>query len=367
MRNLFLILSCLFICVKARGQGCCSGGSGSPIAGGGSQGVLALKQMELATSLQYINDNQFKTQDRDTLPLFDNYNSNYLYSKVAYGVSKDLTFSVEGGYFFNKTQIGLHASDTISSQGWGDLILFPRCNVYSNSNTKRKVEVTLGMGYKIPIGSHTDSTLVFTNPFNGEQFFTTSPPLVQPTNGSHDFIFYGFFLRGFPKHNFRLFANATYIMKGWNSLGEKFGNYKGIGIFASKTFFHKAGVTIQLKSEIIDSMRSAKNTDLLALYNVDTKSTGSMKLMLSPQVNYSFGKLTVFGLYELPLYENVRGTQVVTGTQFTVGISYRFFTTKNPVCDDALFKYQCPMHCEGSGSNQPGKCPVCGMELKKVN
>ena len=24
--------------------------------------------------------------------------------------------------------------------------------------------------------------------------------------------------------------------------------------------------------------------------------------------------------------------------------------------------YICPMHCEGSGSEKPGKCPVCGMD-----
>lgn len=24
--------------------------------------------------------------------------------------------------------------------------------------------------------------------------------------------------------------------------------------------------------------------------------------------------------------------------------------------------YICPMHCEGSGSAEPGKCPVCGMD-----
>lgn len=24
--------------------------------------------------------------------------------------------------------------------------------------------------------------------------------------------------------------------------------------------------------------------------------------------------------------------------------------------------YVCPMHCEGSGSDAPGECPVCGME-----
>ena len=26
--------------------------------------------------------------------------------------------------------------------------------------------------------------------------------------------------------------------------------------------------------------------------------------------------------------------------------------------------YVCPMNCEGSASNTPGKCPVCGMELE---
>ncbi|WP_235297622.1 heavy metal-binding domain-containing protein [Portibacter marinus] len=25
-------------------------------------------------------------------------------------------------------------------------------------------------------------------------------------------------------------------------------------------------------------------------------------------------------------------------------------------------KYVCPMHCEGSGSEEPGQCPVCGMD-----
>jgi hypothetical protein len=27
--------------------------------------------------------------------------------------------------------------------------------------------------------------------------------------------------------------------------------------------------------------------------------------------------------------------------------------------------YICPMHCEGSGSDKPGDCPVCGMAYKK--
>ncbi|MBC7449832.1 MAG: hypothetical protein H7330_17420 [Hymenobacteraceae bacterium] len=27
--------------------------------------------------------------------------------------------------------------------------------------------------------------------------------------------------------------------------------------------------------------------------------------------------------------------------------------------------YECPMKCEGSASDKPGKCPTCGMELVK--
>ena len=27
--------------------------------------------------------------------------------------------------------------------------------------------------------------------------------------------------------------------------------------------------------------------------------------------------------------------------------------------------YVCPMHCEGSGSDKAGKCPVCGMDYVK--
>lgn len=27
--------------------------------------------------------------------------------------------------------------------------------------------------------------------------------------------------------------------------------------------------------------------------------------------------------------------------------------------------YICPMHCDGSGSDEPGECPVCGMDYVK--
>ena len=368
MMRLFLIVTIVAFSEYIHAQGCCSGGSGSPIAGGASQGVLSAQQVEISSNFQYINSNKFKTWGKDTTPLFDNYNSKYLYTKIGYGITKDFTLSVETGYFFNKTQIGLNKIDTNKSSGIADLIIFPRYDVYNKADSSKRIEFTLGLGYKIPLGKDNDSVVVFHNPNTGQNIYTTMPPLVQPTNGSQDIIFYAFFLRGFPKHNFRLFANELYIKKGWNSLGEKFGDYESIGLFAGKTFFKKLGVTIQLKGEMIGMMQADKNVDLLALYNVDIKSTGSKKIMFVPQVSYNINKsFTFFGLYELPLYEFVNGTQVVTQTQFTFGFSCRFFTTKNPVCVSSFGEtYQCPMKCERLTYDKAGKCKMCGMDLIKI-
>ena len=37
----------------------------------------------------------------------------------------------------------------------------------------------------------------------------------------------------------------------------------------------------------------------------------------------------------------------------------------NTATAEAEMAYVCPMRCEGSASNEPGKCPVCKMDLVK--
>jgi hypothetical protein len=209
----FLFACCILPASRSFSQGCCSGGSGSPIAGGASQGVLSDRQMELAANYQYVSTNKFIAGDKDTIPLFKSFTSDYLYLRAAYGVTKDLTMSVESGYFLNKQQIGLNR-DTSRSKGIADLILFPRYDVYNHTDERKRVELTLGMGWKIPLGAYNDSMVTFRDTINNMTYYTTSPPTVQPTNGSHDFIGYAFFFRGFPLSKFRLFANALYIKKG---------------------------------------------------------------------------------------------------------------------------------------------------------
>lgn len=325
MRFSFISFLIVFA-AKAYGQGCCSGGSGSPIAGGHSQGVLAENQMEFAVNHQYMSTNTFLVGDKDTTSLFDNLTSNYLYARVAYGLSKKLTMSIETGYFLNKTQYGLDKKDTVKSSGIADLILFPRYTLYTRNTELTNTEITFGMGFKMPLGKYNDSNVVYRNPNTGAKYYTTSPPTIQPTSGSNDFIFYGFVFRSYTEKKFRVFANMLYILKGWNPLGQKFGNYASLGLFASQTVFKKVGLTLQFRGEWVEKMQYNHNIDMLALYNIDVNSTGSRKLFVTPQASYSLKNFTFYILTEIPLYQYVNGTQVGSEFQLTSGISYRFFT-----------------------------------------
>lgn len=141
MRFAFIV-SFLLPALKLFSQGCCSGGSGSPIAGGVSQGVFQEHQMEVAINYQYFRSEKFMVGDRDTAALFDNLNSNYLYGRIAYGITDKLTVSIESGYFISKTQYGLEKTDTITSSGIADLILFPRYSIYNRNTEHSKTEIT---------------------------------------------------------------------------------------------------------------------------------------------------------------------------------------------------------------------------------
>ena len=323
----------LFFSTNYTAQGCCSGGAGSPIAGGAATGVLQKNQMQISGNYQYIRSEKFYTENRDTNALFDNLNSGYLFYRMDYGISKKLTMSLATGYFTNKTLIELDNKDTISSKGIGDLILFPRYDIYNKTKNNIRTEITLGLGLKIPLGSHNDSTLIGSYPQIGD-IYAISPPTVQPTNGSNDLMFYSFFFRDFSINKIRLFSNALYIKRGYNSLGEKFGDYASLGLFLGKTFIRKWGVTTQIKGEWIGKIRAKDGIDLVADYNIDIASTGSKKIFFIPQISYINKSFVFFATCEVPIYQFVNGTQIGSQLQITTGFNYRFMVKSSEIKTD---------------------------------
>ena len=81
---------------------CCSAGSGSPIAGGTSQGVLTKGQAEINLNYQNLFTRKFLTGDKRANNFLNEFSSDYSYLRFSYGLSKELTISIESGYLFTR-------------------------------------------------------------------------------------------------------------------------------------------------------------------------------------------------------------------------------------------------------------------------
>jgi len=320
-------------------QGCCSGGSGSPLAGGASTGVLQKKQVEFSLSHQYNYTDEFYSGDSDTINLIDQLTSNYLYFRADYGITDKFTMSLASGYYLNKTILELGYKDTITSSGLSDLIILPRYSVFNKKRANTRTELTLGVGLKLPLGSNTDSSTVGVNSA-GEDVYVISPPTVQVTSGSHDLMLYGFLFHGYQKRKLRFFANTIYVRKGYNSMGQKFGDYASLGLFVSKTVLKNVGLTAQLKGEWIGNMKVARTvSDVdLSIYNIDLDASGSKKVFFVPQISYNYKQLTMFVASDIPLYQYVTGVQPGSMYQLTTGLSYRFMAKKTSLSPDKTFE-----------------------------
>ena len=327
MRLVLISFLILVANINIYAQGCCSGGAGGPIAGGAASGVLQEHQMEISINHQFNTSNTFYTGSEVAEPLFDNLTSNYIFFRTDYGVSKKLTLSLASGYYLSKTKEAEYITSNRTSSGFSDLIIFPRYNIYNKNANFKRTEVALGIGIKMPLGTHMDSTLSYSDEWVGD-LYSINPPLVQTTNGSNDFMFYSFIFREYQKRKLRLFISALHVKKSFNSLGLKFGDYSSLGLFVSKTLFRQWGVTTQLKLEHIGKIKAAENIDLLADYNIEPISTGSNKAFFTPQISYSQKGLTFFVTSEIPIYQYLHGTQIGSQNQFTFGVNYRFLTKK---------------------------------------
>lgn len=331
-KQIVLLLCVVWLCVEQPTFAqCCAGASGSPIAGGTSQGVLQAHQFELNTNFQYIRSDQFYRGDVPvTTKYFERFESAYQYFRVAYGLTPDLTLSLEAGNYFYKREIGLNMDPgkTYESSGIGDFIIFPRYTVLSTSNQNSQTEISLGLGFKIPIGSYNDSS-AHVEPFSGQTFYVVNPQAVQLSSGAQDIIFYTFISRAYPSYGLRFFSNMLYVKKSWNPLGEKMGDFMNLGFYCTKSFSKHWGLMLQLRGEWMDQMQVNKDILLFAYPNYDPEATGYTKVFLAPQINYSRGNFTVYVLLDVPVYQYVTKTQVGTGFQMTSGISYRFLTHRN--------------------------------------
>lgn len=297
---------------------CCGGGS--PIAGGAAQGVLQKHQLELAAYLQLFTSD--KTMRGDTLSpirLFELKQDLYQYSRISYGLTKELTMSVELGYYHDRTE-RLIGGFEIKGKGIGDLILFPRYDVFNIKKEKHTTELTLGLGMKIPVGEYDQKYVAYENPATGEKFEIIKAPAAQPTTGTNDFIFNLFFYRQYIKPQISFFLTTTYFMRGTNRIKQSFGDILDISLYASKSLYRNLNLVAQFRGEITQPLID----EVWISYE---KNTGGKLLTFVPQINYQIFScnLTINAAAQMPLYQYVNGTQIASKFLLRIGMIYRPF------------------------------------------
>ncbi|MBI2258438.1 MAG: heavy-metal-associated domain-containing protein [Flavobacteriia bacterium] len=381
----FVLISNFFSGNFLFSQGCCSGGGSNPLAGGMASGVLGKGELELAFSDRFSSSKKFYTEDKQSIPFFDKLTSNYLFLRTDYGLNDKLTFSVSSGYFTHRSIYEFkdtvkNEQRIIQSKGFGDLILLPRYKVFSKQSLSWNTELTLGLGMKIPLGSHEDSTFIgyskFLNEQNGQFFidsteiWQTSPPTVQTTTGANDFIGYLFFMSEFPKINSQLFFQGMYMRRGWNSLGMRFGDFASFSVFFGTKILKNFHVLAQFRYEWLGKMNTQKGVDYLGLYNIDVSSTGGKTFYFSPQLNISITKqVRFFSIVDIPLYQKMKGTQVAMPLQVTAGINWRFFPNpKDKPCATPTVKKCIDEQCliVEETIKVWGACSMCKEKIEKT-
>lgn len=321
-------------CLETHAQ-CCGVGGGNPMAGDASRGVLKNGQTEVALYYQLSRSDRFLSgTERDT-GFMKQFSSDYLYARLAYGFNDRVTLGMEFGYWLDKTQHGFRSWDTYQSGGAGDLILFPRFNLIKPSADNRFNEFTLGLGFKIPIGSYNDSTAFF-EPFSGETIYSTMPPAVQASSGANDILFNAFWSAPLRPEGIRLTANALYILKGWNPSGEKLGNYFSLGLFAGQTVAGRLFGAMQIRYEWIGVMKVNPDVMMMNFPNYDPEATGSNKVFIAPQLSYSPSeRLTLFVQAEYPLLQQVNKTQLASQHQWVIGLAFRHMKSEKGIINPA--------------------------------
>lgn len=326
IKRYFFIFMGLSVTVQPVFSQCCSGGS--PIAGGTSQGVLQKNQWEVNMNHQFMYSDVNSTRSGDSVPdvtMFFGYRSNYLYPRIAYGLSEKLTLSFELGYYINRTKMAV--ADTFTGNGISDLIIFPRYDVFNKKTENHQTEVTIGIGSKIPLGRYDLVNQYIINQTTGDTLnILYKPWSTQPSTGTNDFIFYTFFYRGYFKHKLSCFSTFIYILRGTNPLGQSIGDVINFSLFVSKGITKNFSAMIQVKGEKVWPLLGDRFLPS-GIPNFSTEiNTGGYRLALAPQVNYTYRqKHTAFLIFEFPIYQFVNGTQLTNKFTLTAGVNTRFF------------------------------------------
>jgi hypothetical protein len=290
-------------------QGCCTAGTST--FGGIERGVT--QNGVLITALGfYVNqlDDTFESQTQINDPFNRTAKVSLLNLEIEYGLSERISLLAVANYSIRERNISVRNSadnskDKIQfkSDGLGDLIILGKYEVI-RATVIEPFSISLGAGAKLPTGS-------YTNENNGTRLSID----LQPGTGAIDLLLWTHIYKGFPEAGLGLSLNILYRYPGSNLDGYRFGDELIIAIAAEYS------VTNYLGFSFLSKIRFAGKDFLSSRF---LPSTGGSYLDVLPSINYYEDNLSLRFFYQLPLYRNVSGIQLVTSNIIGTEIKYHF-------------------------------------------
>ncbi|MDO5979382.1 hypothetical protein [Flavivirga spongiicola] len=315
-RELFFIL-CVLVITPISAQTCCSGGI--PLSNN-----LGLAQQEKGTiqiGLSY-DYNNLNTLNSGTETLNDNSRLRITHSVLLntnYSITNRL--SIEGLFTWvnQRRKISQFGNENLDqTSGIGDAVLLLKYNFPEILG--KESNIAIGLGSKIPLGSSTETN---------DQGITLNADL-QPGSNAWDIIYWSSFSKNF---NFRpsltFSSRAIYRSTGTNdsyfgNSSYKFGNeFQGFISFSDQFALFKTLSTPSLSFKY----RNARQ-DKIDGFNLD--NTGGNWVSIIPNFSINLTPNIVFSTKaELPIYNNVDGTQLTPTYRITSGFLLKINPKKN--------------------------------------
>jgi hypothetical protein len=201
--------------------------------------------------------------------------------------------------------------ETWNFTGLGDAVLMANFSLFNNE--KNNSLLNLVAGIKLPTGI-TD----FKNP-EGESAEVT----IQPGSGSTDFIFRASYMQnlaslpalfGSEYSAFPLSVSANYKLNTKGTDDYVFGNELMLHLSTSFRFIKQAALLLQVNGRFQEKADPG-------LTGEPAENTGGKWIFVSPGLNFFLmDGLSLYGYYQIPVYQNVNGIQQASAYNLQVGI-----------------------------------------------
>lgn len=281
----------------------------NPVGGTNNLLVLEKKSCRVISFYKYLQSNRyFEGSSPSDYVYIKDANYNYLSAIVGYGLTEKLTLEMEAGYFINKTYNYVNSPNPHTGKGFSNIVLLAKHTIFTDDINR--YFITGSAGPKIPLSR------------NYQMADNIQLPIeVQPALGSYGAVVNASFVKENSATGIRYFLTNRLEMNTTNKYNYKLGTslYNSLYISKHLMFSWLKGdwtAIVQLRNEI-------RMPDKLA--GQKKNSSGSTLFFIAPQINYVFkGDWYISGMFDLPVYQHFKGTQLEGGNGFTFILSKTF-------------------------------------------